>query len=378
MTTLAFAASAKIERSAELPALVRIAIRAPPTNTFTERWVGRLRRELRDHAGRTVLSARSRTATPPSGPETSHGLVPCGDASAERRATVGAPDHDARQVRRESPPQHEAEGVLRHPCLEGRQPSRFQDAVDSYGIAVSPDDVPYGAIVGFARLTDVITKRPVRGRAAKWFIGDYGLLLEDVVRLKDPVPATGALGFWRVRPRALRACLDQLAAADRARLLRGPILAEPGTAAWIVKGRVDRNGRDFLRAGVRARWVTRRAPKGWSAGDTLFFWRAGAHPCLIGLGRLLRVADRDRRGDTFFRVEYSTNELASPVPIETLREDRVLASASFLKRGPAGTVFPLTDAQSARLAAIAIGFNGDTLSKRDRGLYTAVAKPRER
>jgi hypothetical protein len=49
-----------------------------------------------------------------------------------------------------------------------------------------------------------------------------------------------------------------------------------------------------------------------------------------------------------FSVKYLSNLIDGPT-IATLRDDLVLRSASFLKSGPAGTVFPLTEEQGMRI-----------------------------
>jgi activating signal cointegrator 1 len=87
---------------------------------------------------------------------------------------------------------------------------RFSWCNKNYGIELDTKDLPYGAIVGFADLVAVITKKSVTTRTKKWFSGDYGFVLTNVIRLKKPVPAKGALNFWKLKGKPLRACLDQL------------------------------------------------------------------------------------------------------------------------------------------------------------------------
>jgi hypothetical protein len=258
-------------------------------------------------------------------------------------------------------------GYLAIHASKARRRTQFEDT------GVDADAVAFGAIVGFARLTDVITRRQVTRRTAKWFRGEYGLLLDDVIPLETPVKATGALGFWQVKPGALRACLDQLTGTDRAKLERGPVLGERGRATWLVKARVDRNGHNFIEAGTRAPWVTRKPPKDWAVGDTLLFWKTAPHSCLIGAGELVRIDQRDRRGDTFFRVEYRTNHLPNPVPDAELRRDAFLRGASFLKSGPAGTLFVLTSREARRLASLALDLNAGQLSAKESRLYQELA-----
>lgn len=90
------------------------------------------------------------------------------------------------------------------------------------------DDLPRGAVIAVARLVDVMrfertTLRDVRARAARgelprheWEFGDFsagrfGLVLEEVRMLSDPIPARGMLGLWTVPPPLERAIEAQLA-----------------------------------------------------------------------------------------------------------------------------------------------------------------------
>lgn len=90
----------------------------------------------------------------------------------------------------------------------------------NYGIRLEENDVPYGAIIGFAELSEVITAESVTKRTEKWFIGDYGFVLENIIKLKTPVTVKGALNFWQVDESILKSCLKQLTPAQRRLLLR--------------------------------------------------------------------------------------------------------------------------------------------------------------
>jgi hypothetical protein len=57
------------------------------------------------------------------------------------------------------------------------------------------DKLVLGAIVGVARLTDVVDKS-----RSKWFEGPVGWVLEGPRRLRRPVPVKGRLGLWTVPP----------------------------------------------------------------------------------------------------------------------------------------------------------------------------------
>jgi hypothetical protein len=122
--------------------------------------------------------------------------------------------------------------------------------------------------------------------------------------------------------------------------------------------------------------VTRKPPKEWSAGDTVLFWKGRPYLSVVAAARLLRCDERDRKGNAYFRVEYLTGELADPVGLETLRNDRVVGHASFLKSGPAGTVFAVTEREARRIAAIALRQNRGTLPASDRRVFEQIAQGR--
>jgi hypothetical protein len=142
--------------------------------------------------------------------------------------------------------------------------------------------------------------------------------------------------------------------------------AEPVTAlqrAWIVKGRPERNDfENMLTPGERDRWVTHRPPKDWAIGDFVFLWESGRGQRVVGLGRIVETDAGSSDDGQLFAIEYLTGRLAHPVSGATLRDAAALESASFLKAGPAGTVFPLTDSQSIALAEYVAGANPATTS----------------
>jgi hypothetical protein len=49
-------------------------------------------------------------------------------------------------------------------------------------------------------------------QVARWWLGPFAFVLEDVMPLENPVPACGALGFWNLPPEVAR---DVCAEADR-------------------------------------------------------------------------------------------------------------------------------------------------------------------
>ena len=94
--------------------------------------------------------------------------------------------------------------------------------------------------------------------------------------------------------------------------------------------------------GVSDCWETGRAPKQWAADDRLFFWESSPSKCLVGMGTLERPFDGYNANDKVrFAVKYLTKRIDVVIEQTELRSLPALKEASFLKAGPAGTVFPL-------------------------------------
>lgn len=81
-------------------------------------------------------------------------------------------------------------------------------------------DLPLGAIVAVARLTDVtatastamlMTLTPRERAFGDYAAGRYGWLLADVRALRTPIPCKGALGIWTVPADVEAAVREQLA-----------------------------------------------------------------------------------------------------------------------------------------------------------------------
>lgn len=81
--------------------------------------------------------------------------------------------------------------------------ARFDDS------DLDPNELDYGAIVGFAKLVEVVKED-----------GEYNLMFEDVMKLKEPVEVKGMLGFWEVDKKVLNKCLCQLNEKQLNRLTR--------------------------------------------------------------------------------------------------------------------------------------------------------------
>jgi hypothetical protein len=129
-------------------------------------------------------------------------------------------------------------------------------------------------------------------------------------------------------------------------------------SAWIVKGRPSINDLShMLSPGRKERWVTRKPPSAWAAGDRAFMWKGAPSLCVLGLAEIVNVRPRDANGDSWFTLRYTTGPLENPIGIEQLRRDPILGDATFLKAGAAGTVFALTPPQASRLEKLIASAN---------------------
>ena len=68
--------------------------------------------------------------------------------------------------------------------------------IETCGIVI-PEDLPRGAIVGSATLTDVLDMNDPGGRLcfSPWFEGPYGFHMADAVEFAEPIPWRGQLGI---------------------------------------------------------------------------------------------------------------------------------------------------------------------------------------
>jgi hypothetical protein len=99
------------------------------------------------------------------------------------------------------------------------KPERFESCFENYGVLVDGDELDYGAIVGFAKLVDVVTEEDLTQETEGWFEGDYGFVFEDVIKLKEPIEMKGTLSFWKLQGKALEKCLDQLTQSQSKRII---------------------------------------------------------------------------------------------------------------------------------------------------------------
>ncbi|MEZ4750341.1 MAG: hypothetical protein R3B54_06865 [Bdellovibrionota bacterium] len=99
----------------------------------------------------------------------------------------------------------------------------MDDCYAELGRRFNIDSLPFGAIVAIAELIDVIDEYEVTRNTRKWFGGEYGFVLKDIIKLKEPVPVKGALSFWKLKGAPLRKVVIQLTEAQRKRILKNPL-----------------------------------------------------------------------------------------------------------------------------------------------------------
>lgn len=98
---------------------------------------------------------------------------------------------------------------------------RYELVASMYKLKLDPAESSFGAILGFAKIVDVVDKKMLNRKTKKWFMGEFGFVLEDIIILKEPVPAKGSLGFWRISPAVLKKCLKQMSKANIKKITKG-------------------------------------------------------------------------------------------------------------------------------------------------------------
>ena len=124
---------------------------------------------------------------------------------------------------------------------------------------------------------------------------------------------------------------------------------------WVMKAkRPAAIVAEWVQQGGTDTWWTKRRPVRLKRHDRLFVWKGGASPFLIGIGECLSVRqERNRAGKYTFRVRYLTDAFEPKLTIEVLRRDPILKKESFLKVGPAGTLFPLSHEKGRHVEMLA-------------------------
>lgn len=116
----------------------------------------------------------------------------------------------------------------------------------------------------------------------------------------------------------------------------------------MIKGNPSRNDwEQYLKPNRIGTWRTGKPPRDWSAGDRLFCWESTPRLRIIGLAEIVNTdSGKDDDGLMLFKVRYLSRLLKNPITIDELRKIPIVNEASFLKSGPATTVFPISDQQA--------------------------------
>jgi hypothetical protein len=93
--------------------------------------------------------------------------------------------------------------------------NRFSFFSENFDYEIDPDEVDYGAVIGFAEIIDVIDDQLVTKKTEEWFEGRYGFVLENMIKLKKAVPIRGSMGLWKLKGKDLERCLAQLNSKQR-------------------------------------------------------------------------------------------------------------------------------------------------------------------
>lgn len=102
--------------------------------------------------------------------------------------------------------------------------NRYEYFSENYNVHIDPDEVDYGAIIGFAEIVDVIQEEDVTRATSKWFEGRYGFVLKNMIKLPKAFPVQGSIGMWKLKGKDFEKCLEQLPAGQR-KLIRENVLS---------------------------------------------------------------------------------------------------------------------------------------------------------
>ena len=118
---------------------------------------------------------------------------------------------------------------------------------------------------------------------------------------------------------------------------------------WVIKGNPRMNNwGDMLAPGSQSTWRTARPPKNWKKGDRIFCWESTPSLCMIGFAEIANLnKGRDEYDDYLFDVRYLSTPLDYKPSLSELRSIEDLSQCTFLKVGPATTVFPITYDQAS-------------------------------
>lgn len=130
----------------------------------------------------------------------------------------------------------------------------------------------------------------------------------------------------------------------------------PDTAMnyWVVKGSPSGNDWEaMLHQGKLDTWWTSKLGDTLQRRDRLFFWQSSPLCRIVALGEIVNPRISCIKGVHRYRVRYLTGWLDRKPTITELRKFPALSDASFLKRGAASCIFPITISQGSLLFYLA-------------------------
>ena len=130
----------------------------------------------------------------------------------------------------------------------------------------------------------------------------------------------------------------------------------PDTAMnyWVVKGSPSENNwQAMLHQGKLGTWWTSKLGEKLQKRDRFFFWQSSPLCRIVALGEIVNPRVSCIKGKHRYRVRYLTGWLERKPTITELREFPALSDASFLKRGAASCIFPITVSQGSLLFYLA-------------------------
>ena len=117
--------------------------------------------------------------------------------------------------------------------LDGRDGFEMASSIAGFDLAQAvcdaPSDMPLGAIVATAVVAGWFKTTAVRDEvsatvgygcypssiyASRWYLGDIGWVLQDVIVLPEPIPCKGALSLWKVPSSAMPDIIHSIAVGD--------------------------------------------------------------------------------------------------------------------------------------------------------------------
>ena len=99
------------------------------------------------------------------------------------------------------PKKMEGKWVALHASKKPEDRYIWEDAENIACQDIHSRDVVLGSVVAIAVFSRCVNRKfGVPDRQKRWFFGPWGWLCHDLIRLPDPQPATGSLGFWQLPP----------------------------------------------------------------------------------------------------------------------------------------------------------------------------------